>query len=504
MTRYARVTSALTRFTSAAVAAVMAANSECEDPELFLNDLNRWILEKWRENGLPDVSGLRNGLIGLIGKDTDANGGLIGKETETNGGRHRDKRAKVYEDESGSDSEFDDAPDSRDGGKRLITDGGGGGGGGNSPVGNKGNARLSMQRDARTTTVPIGNPIGGPLPAGASVSTSRANAVVAKVTVHKLQATVLVVRPAGVSVDETMFAPLPPPPPRDAPTTPHTAVPDEGSCGAKSPRGDFDTSAACPPSPPPPGTMYVGPPTQIRVLTIAGVAVNEDTDCSLRSPDEFERHAFEIATREFRAGGKETKRTPPFPRASEEQGSTSAPTETHDYFRANALVYEREGVWVRFLEFEAKVVGAATGYLAITSATPSTKIVDGLSIPGIRSGAVGGSVVGSSLSARDQRGDMSAKFHDMRTRASTPAGFTRALVLRQTIKALHAALVETENETARLADHGVSFGELGRAARRRAGAPIDTDGDTYNSYCDVVDRGIALASRAVLQGQGEV
>tara|TARA_B110001469_G_C9523659_1_gene260577 strand:- start:112 stop:864 length:753 start_codon:yes stop_codon:yes gene_type:complete len=250
--------------------------------------------------------------------------------------------------------------------------------------------------------------------------------------------------------------------------------------------------------------MYVGPPTQIRVLTIAGVAVNEDTDCSLRSPDEFERHAFEIATREFRAGGKETKRTPPFPRASEEQGSTSAPTETHDYFRANALVYEREGVWVRFLEFEAKVVGAASGYLAVTSATPSTKIVDGLSIPGIRSGAVGGSVVGSSLSARDQRGDMSAKFHDMRTRASTPAGFTRALVLRQTIKALHAALVETENETARLADHGVSFGELGRAARRRAGAPIDTDGDTYNSYCDVMDRGIALASRAVLQGQGEV
>ena len=214
----------------------MAANSECEDPELFLNDLNRWILEKWRENGLPDVSELRNGLIGLIGKDTDPNGGLIGKETETNGRRHRDKRAKVYEDESGSDSEFDDAPDSRDGGK-------------------KGNARLSMQRDARTTTVPIGNPIGGPLPAGASVSTSRANAVVAKVTVHKLQATVLVVRPAGVSVDETMFAPLPPPPPRDAPTTPHTAVPDEGSCGAKSPlapRGDFDTSAACSPPPPPP------------------------------------------------------------------------------------------------------------------------------------------------------------------------------------------------------------------------------------------------------------
>jgi hypothetical protein len=70
----------------------------------------------------------------------------------------------------------------------------------------------------------------------------------------------LVVRPAGVSVDETMFAPLPPPPPRDAPTTPHTAVPDEGSCGAKSPRGDFDTSAACPPPPPPPEPCTSGRP----------------------------------------------------------------------------------------------------------------------------------------------------------------------------------------------------------------------------------------------------
>ena len=135
----------------------------------------------------------------------------------------------------------------------------------------------------------------------------------------------------------------------------------------------------------------------------------------------FEAHAFDVAGRIASAGGAPAKRLDP-PTASTSDADGFDALSEPDFFRANALVYEREGVWTRFYAFEARLVAAAAAAMAVTSETPSTKVVDGRAIPGARSGAVGGHVVGSAASARAARGDVAARVAEMRARAPTPAG----------------------------------------------------------------------------------
>ena len=256
-------------------------------------------------------------------------------------------------------------------------------------------------------------------------------------------------------------------------------------------------AAVCTTTPnPAPESRYVGPPTALRVLTVAGVAVNEGTtQAPLLEARAFEAHAFDVAGRIASAGGAPAKRLHP-PTASTSDADGFDALSEPDFFRANALVYEREGVWTRFYAFEARLVAAAAAAMAVTSETPSTKVVDGRAIPGARSGAVGGHVVGSAASARAARGDVAARVAEMRARAPTPAGLARAAALRAQIKALDVAVAETAAVASRVARDAASFGRIGRR-RRGANAPRDA----YGGYCDAVDRAIAVAGESFIAGE---
>lgn len=460
---YAQLESALVEMVAFAASAVRA-DTETDDPELYVADLRKWITEKWAENGLPELLNLP----------------VTGKVASKLEGRRDNKRAR-YE-EPASDDDFEVVDDKET--KKLKTE---------DVLGADVDSRINQRTayEKLHDEVSPGVQIGGPLPQGAAVCTTAANAVVAKIKCHKLQATAVVIRPAVVPSDASSFVALPPAVAPSPPPTPIVSA--HGDVAPTTDEFGGDQTNEFQEPPPALGSRYVGPATELKILTVAGVAVNEDTDNSLSLPDNFEQHAFDIARGVENAGGESTKRIEP-PGSSSEESSP-------DYFRANAWVYQREGVWIRFYEFEAKVVAANSTYLAVSSDTPSTKVVDGASIPGIRSGAVGGHVVGSSQSARDARGDMNKKFAEIKQQAMSAQGLERAAVLRSTIKQLDLKLAETKQTQTRLADGCVPFGELGRAARRMKG--IDVKGDTYAGYVETVDRGIALASRAVLHGLGE-
>ena len=138
----------------------------------------------------------------------------------------------------------------------------------------------------------------------------------------------------------------------------------------------------------------------------------------------------------------------------------------------------------------------AAAAMAVTSETPSTKVVDGRAIPGARSGAVGGHVVGSAASARAARGDVAARVAEMRARAPTPAGLARAAALRAQIKALDVAVAETATVATRVARDAASFGRIGR--RRRVASAAR---DAYGGYCDAVDRAVAVAGESFVAGE---
>ena len=473
---YAQIETALSRVIAEAAAAVRADEDE-DDPELFLAQLERWVHEKWTENGLPELKRL-----------TPRGAG--------NEPGRRDKRARYKE--ASDDDDFDEDVDQE--AQKVKTR-------------NTEDERLSPehQRSEKTELVTLasGVQLGGPLPAGASVCPGTPNAVVVKIKCHELQATVMVVRPRVFPTESSAFVALPPPPPASPPAAP-PRPPADAADAAPSPSPFGGDAGEFPEPPPAPASRYVGPPTEIRVLTVAGVAVNDDTDESLASPEAFEAHALEVADRIAAAGGPKPKRLDP-PTSDGDPGETVSGRGS-EYFRANAFAYEREGVWVRFYEFESKLVACAAAATAAHADTPSTKVVDGVSVPGVRSGAVGGSAAGgsggggsggggsgggASASARRAREDMDARFGEMRERALTPAGLARAETLRAQIKALDAVVGETRIAEARVARDASAFGELGRLSRRRRG--VDTKRDTYAGYCEVVDRGISLASRALLR-----
>lgn len=455
---YAQIESAITRMTEEAAAAARADEDE-DDPELFLADLEHWVHEKWAENGLPELKALGS-----------ARGGA-------NKPGRRDKRARYKEASSDEDDEDDDGTP---GAKKAKADDG------------------DLKTEGRSTddgpqlvTVAPGVQLGGPLPAGAAVCTTTPNAAVVKVKCHGLPATVMVVRPQVAPTEASAFEALPPPPAPSPPPTPPYPPGDAPGAGASAFGGESEFA----PPPPAPESRYVGPPTALRVLTVAGVAVNEGTtQAPLLEARAFEAHAFDVAGRIASAGGAPAKRLHP-PTASTSDADGFDALSEPDFFRANALVYEREGVWTRFYAFEARLVAAAAAAMAVTSETPSTKVVDGRAIPGARSGAVGGHVVGSAASARAARGDVAARVAEMRARAPTPAGLARAAALRAQIKALDVAVAETAAVASRVARDAASFGRIGR---RRRGASAYAR-DAYGGYCDAVDRAVAVAGESFVE-----
>lgn len=461
---YAQIETAIGRMTAEASAAVRADEDE-DDPELFLADLEHWVLEKWAENGLPELKTL-----------VSARGGA-------NKPGRRDKRARYKEVSSDEDEEDEEDDVGKPGMKKAKTE-------------DSGSKAVILTADdgPQLVTVAPGVQLGGPLPAGAAVCTTTPNAAVVKVKCHELQATVMVVRPAVAPTESSAFEALPPPPPPSSSRTPSFPPGDAPSAHGASPFGGEPAFGMPPPAP---ESRYVGTEkTALRVLTVAGVAVNEGTTrASLADADAFEAHAFEIARTIESAGGAPAERLDPYPTTSDDD---EARAERRDFFRANAWVYERDGVWTRFYAFEARLVAASADAMVVTSETPSTKVVDGRPIPGARSGAVGGHIVGSAASARVARGDMDARFDEMRARAPTPAGLARAAVLRAQIKALDVAVAETAAITARVAGDAALFGRLGRVARRWRG--VVAARDTYGGYCDVVDRAIAVAGEAFVDG----
>ena len=462
---YAQIETAIARVTAEASAAARSDEDE-DDPELFLADLEHWIHEKWAENGLPELKSLLS-----------ARGGA-------NKPGRRDKRAR-YKEVSSDEDEDDEDEDGKPGAKKAKTDDGG-------PK----TVIRTTDDEPQLVTVAPGVQLGGPLPAGAAVCTTTPNAAVVKVKCHELQATVMVVRPGVAPTEASAFEALPPPPPPSPPVTPSRPPGDAPSTHGASP---FAGEPEFAPTPPAPESRYVGmEKTVLRVLTVAGVAVNEGTTrAPLADASAFEAHAFEVAKTIEAAGGAPAKRLDLYPTTSD-AGEGDAEPEP-DFFRANAFVYEREGVWTRFCAFEARLVAAGADAMAVTSETPSTKVVDGRAIPGARLGAVGGHVVGSEASARAARGDMDARFEEMRARARAPAGLARAAALRAQIKALDVAVAETAAVTARIGGDAKAFGRLGRVSRRRRGVSVARDG--YGGYCAAIDRAIAIAGEASVDGE---
>ena len=136
----------------------------------------------------------------------------------------------------------------------------------------------------------------------------------------------------------------------------------------------------------------------IRILTVAGAAVNPPEGRASRA-DAFEAHAFDVSRAIADAGGPRATRAHPNTNREEGEEGRGAPPEDA-YFRANARVFEREGTWTPFEEYEAKLLGAAHAHFekkpetAAAAAARTREVANGDPIAGSRRDAVGGTVVG--------------------------------------------------------------------------------------------------------------
>jgi hypothetical protein len=136
----------------------------------------------------------------------------------------------------------------------------------------------------------------------------------------------------------------------------------------------------------------------IRILTVAGAAVNPPEGRASRA-DAFEAHAFDVSRAVADAGGPRATRAHPNTNREEGEEGRGAPPEDA-YFRANARVFEREGTWTPFEEYEAKLLGAADAHFekkpetAAAAAARTREVANGDPIAGSRRDAVGGTVVG--------------------------------------------------------------------------------------------------------------
>ena len=110
-------------------------------------------------------------------------------------------------------------------------------------------------------------------------------------------------------------------------------------------------------------------------------------------------HAFDVSRAVADAGGPRATRAHPNTNREEGEEGRGAPPEDA-YFRANARVFEREGTWTPFEEYEATLLGAADAHFekkpetAAAAAARTREVANGDPIAGSRRDAVGGTVVG--------------------------------------------------------------------------------------------------------------
>lgn len=427
---------------------------EMDEAAGFVKDLERWLWGKWSENTLPkyDVDGRGDGDVGSPGA--------------TGGRRSRGVKRYAEEDSDGSfdsdsdDGDGDEKSDDEDAGRERPRKN-------EQPVVKKRRGRPPKSSYASPGTAGPGNPgAAAPqtptqsLPPGATQSPTDTDVVVVKVVCHGLQATVELVRPRV---------------PREKPLTGADDAGREGAMKAtKAPRSE---------SPRPP----TGPPCAARVLAVAGVAINADTDLTLASPAAFEAHARTIAGETAAAGGggrfqslDSTSRgdaVPP-PRTN----STSAADDDDDSkFRECARVIEREGVDVPLVEYEAKLAAAPFPAPAALPKSPKdSKLIAG--------------VVGYSADrGKDARDQLAAA----RKRASVPAGTIRAAELRARLKDLRGKIEDVRRDVAASAEDCGGFGVVGAATRRSSAATNSTGGggSEYVGYVERVDEAMVLGGR---------
>lgn len=428
---------------------------EMDEAAGFVKDLERWLWGKWSENTLPryDVDGRGDGDVGSPGA--------------TGGRRSRGVKRYAEEDSDGSfDSDSDDgdgdekSDDEDDGRERPRKN--------EQPVVKKRRGRppKSSYANVPGPAAPANPGASAPqtptqsLPPGATQSPTDTDVVVVRVVCHGLQATVELVRPRV---------------PREKPLTGADDAGREGAMKAtKAPRSE---------SPRPP----TGPPCAARVLAVAGVAINADTDLTLASPAAFEAHARTIAGETAAAGGggrfqslDSTSRgdaVPP-PRTN----STSAADDDDDSkFRECARVIEREGVDVPLVEYEAKLAAAPFPAPAALPKSPKdSKLIAG--------------VVGYSADrGKDARDQLAAA----RKRASVPAGTIRAAELRARLKDLRGKIEDVRRDVAASAEDCGGFGVVGAATRRSSAATNSTGGggSEYVGYVERVDEAMVLGGR---------
>ena len=427
---------------------------EMDEAAGFVKDLERWLWGKWSENTLPkyDVDGRGDGDVGSPGA--------------TGGRRSRGVKRYAEEDSDGSfdsdsdDGDGDEKSDDEDAGRERPRKN-------EQPVVKKRRGR--PPKSSYASPGPAGPAKPGAsapatptrsLPPGATQSPTDTDVVVVKVVCHGLQATVELVRPRV---------------PREKPLTGADDAGREGAMKAtKAPRSE---------SPRPP----TGPPCAARVLAVAGVAINADTDLTLASPAAFEAHARTIAGETAAAGGggrfqslDSTSRgdaVPP-PRTN----STSAADDDDDSkFRECARVIEREGVDVPLVEYEAKLAAAPFPAPAALPKSPKdSKLIAG--------------VVGYSADrGKDARDQLAAA----RKRASVPAGTIRAAELRARLKDLRGKIEDVRRDVAASAEDCGGFGVVGAATRRSSAATNSTGGggSEYVGYVERVDEAMVLGGR---------
>ena len=425
---------------------------EMDEAAGFVKDLERWLWGKWSENTLPryDVDGRGDGDVGSPGA----------------GGR-RSRGVKRYAEED-SDGSFDSDSDDGDGDGDEKSDDEDAGHErprkNDEPVVKKRRGRPPKSSYASPGPAGPADPGAAPqtptrsLPPGATQSPTDTDVVIVRVACHGLQATVELVRPR-VGTGEKPEG---------------TESYREGAAKAtKAPRSES-------PRPPPPG-----PPCVYRILAVAGVAINADTDLTLASPAAFEAHARSIAgeTAAADGGGCENRihAVEPFAVPPPRIDSTSAADDDDSKFRECARVIEREGVDVPLVEYEAKL--AAAPFPAPAALPKSPK--DSKLFPG---------VVGYSADrGKDARDQLAAA----RKRATAPAGTIRAAELRARLKDLRGKIEDVRRDVAASAEDCGRFGEVGAATRRSSAATNSTGGggSEYVGYTERVDEAMVLGGR---------
>jgi hypothetical protein len=110
--------------------------------------------------------------------------------------------------------------------------------------------------------------------------------------------------------------------------------------------------------------MYDGPPAACVVRSVAGTPIDTLDMLMLKDAENLEAHAWEIETQLKSAEG--------YVRLDDGEGK----------FRANALVRERDGVWVPYPQYEARLLTLLPG--TPSGATPASDAVFNATIEDIR------------------------------------------------------------------------------------------------------------------------